>query len=475
MAVSTHYKRARGYFENITNKESLPGKEATILLIGSTGMGKSTLGNYLLDPNGQKKYFSTAKGNKPETQHTQIGQATFTGHAIEALQLQYSSVKLTVIDTPGLNESDAADLKHMIGIVEQLEEQSEIAACIVVVKFNAKIDAQYKKTIEYYSRLLPSLFEKNVFVVMTDYATDPRSVAMRERQGINVDQIVETTAQEIVHSAKLSYGNLMVFQLDCLPFNPEEITYSEDVRNSIFEYIMQLQPIALANLKVAKTERLLQMDKERIKKYEGEIDGYKERLIELNQHSKITLDTIQKIESNVAQCCAKIDAIERELEEKDTPDLVTAVSWSVDTRWKFLTTQKQGCELKSKWKIVKVRQWTNGKCDWGEVQVTDHTFKGKVKGKFSRGLYANVILETEKHTKYATEIHQLKQELEIAKSNLESEENHLSAYREKEKKYEEDIATFEKFIQEKRVKIKMLEATRVTIPEARKRLDSITA
>ena len=103
------------------------------------------------------------------------------------------------------------------------------------------------------------------------------------------------------------------------------------------------------------------------------------------------------------------------------------------------------------------------------------TFKGKVKGKFLRGLYANVILETEKYTKYATEIHQLKQELEIAKSNRESEENHLSAYREKEKKYEKDIATFEKFIHEKRVKIKMLESKRVTIRMARKWLGTITA
>ena len=119
-------------------------------------------------------------------------------------------------------------------------------------------------------------------------------------------------------------------------------------------------------------------------------------MIELNQHSKITLDTIQKIESNVAQCCAKIDAIERELEEKDTPDLVTAVSWSVDTRWKFLTTQKQGCELISKWKIAKVRQWTNGKCDWGEVEVTDYTQLDGI--KFTTVSHFSILGFTYKYT-----------------------------------------------------------------------------
>ena len=69
----------------------------------------------------------------------------------------------------------------MIGIVEQLEKEQEITACIIVVKFDSKIDTQYRKTIEYYSQLLPSLFEKNVFIVMTDYATDPRTIAMREQ------------------------------------------------------------------------------------------------------------------------------------------------------------------------------------------------------------------------------------------------------------------------------------------------------
>ena len=58
-----------------------------------------------------------------------------------------------------------------------------------------------------------------------------------------------------------------------------EVAYSDGVRNSILEYIMQLQPINLANLKVAKTEYLVHVDREQIKNYEGKINGYKQRLI----------------------------------------------------------------------------------------------------------------------------------------------------------------------------------------------------
>ena len=419
----------------------------------------------------KRKCFATAKDNTPETQDTQSQNSVFNGAAVE--DLQYSSVKFTVIDTPGLNESDAADLKHMIGIVEKLEKQSEIAACILVVKFNAKIDAQYRKTIEYYSRLLPSLFEKNVFVVMTDFAMDPRSVAMRRNQGINVDIIIENTAIEIARSANLNDENPMVFHLDCLPFSSDEAEYSEDVRSSIFEYIVQLQPIRLNNLTVAKTERLLQIDNEEIRQHEGEIDGYTERLIELNRQSQKVLNTIRKKESSVAELKAKISEKLRELNEKDTDELVTTATWSVDTEGKFARTQIKGCHLESKWKIANVRTWSNGKCKWTGIEQTWYAFKGRVVGKFSHGLYANVVLETEKRTKYAKDIGQLKKALEDAMKEYESEKKDLEAYSKKQTMFEADIANLEGFIHEKSERIHLLKGIRITISEAKERLQKM--
>lgn len=62
---------AKGYVEQLTYTTSkLSSKNVTVLLIGSTGNGKSTLGNYLLDPERRVKFFKTAKANKPETQNT---------------------------------------------------------------------------------------------------------------------------------------------------------------------------------------------------------------------------------------------------------------------------------------------------------------------------------------------------------------------------------------------------------------------
>lgn len=141
----------------------------------------------------------------------------------------------------------------------------------------------------------------------------------------------------------------------------------------------------MSNLMVAKTERLRMTDADKIKKHEGEIEGYKVRLIECNLRSKNALNIIQAKELRIEALSAEIDSTKRKLQEKDTHELVTANSWFVGAEWKFFSTQ---CDIKSKWKISNARKWTNGKCEWIDLQETENTFKGKVKGKFMCGLHA---------------------------------------------------------------------------------------
>lgn len=159
-----------------------------VLLIGSTGSGKSTLGNFLIDPDDSSSTpaFAVATDNKPMTKSTKVADVPIT--ATRDIENFTGEKALVIIDTPGLNESKSEDLLHMKDIIERLNKVKRIKACVFVVKFSAKIDQQYKDTIDYYSQLLPDLFKSNVLVVVTDYQTDKRSEAMRKRQRINVEE-----------------------------------------------------------------------------------------------------------------------------------------------------------------------------------------------------------------------------------------------------------------------------------------------
>ena len=450
--------------------KSASSKHLSILMIGSTGNGKSSLGNFLIDPSdehilGMNKVFRTARSSKPETQLVQCAYDRLVNPSLQ------------VIDTPGLNESASKDLSHMIQIVKKLKELKSITACIFCIKFESKIDAQYKATVAYYRRLLPSLFEGNIIIVLTNFPTDRRSVLLREKQGVDVNAIICDAQDEIVDIGNLSF-NPPVFLIDSLPLSEEERRTSENCRSSILGYIKQsLQPIWIKELYVAKTPALKELDEKEIKRLDGEIHGYNMRLKEVNKEDEKVLDDIEQVQKEAAELRGEIRSIEAELQEKDSTKTVTVKTWNLQTSWKWFRSQTESFVVTAEYPIVDVTQWDNGHLTWKEFEwseVPGHAH-GTVEGKWFRGLYATVNLLAEKRVRYEKRVKFCKNKL------AEKEQAHgvvmksLKEYQNLAEEHREEIKLLNEYIEKRNKRKEDISTDPISIDEANKRLVELTA
>ncbi|XP_011406668.1 PREDICTED: uncharacterized protein LOC105314282 [Amphimedon queenslandica] len=440
----------------------------SVLLIGSTGMGKSTLGNFLLNPDDKhlfnKQTFPSATTNRPMTEEVKVVSKRVR---IEASK----SEMLTIIDTPGYIKNGEKDLLHIINIIRKLNECGEIKACILVIKFSSKIDAQCKATMKHYSRLLPDLFDKNVIIVMTEFYTDTRSEALRKRQCIDVEQVKRNTIIELTKYSnnQISYSP-QLFTIDCLPMTSAEKETSLIERKAILNYVFQLPPIRIKIQKIPKPDYIIHKDAQENDKLQGQIKGYSERLKEFYKTSKEALEDAHKKEREFNEIESKINNLETNLRDKNTTEDVVASQWSFNGGWIRSRLMTRDFNVKSPHKITNYSM--NGNCEFNDVVQTSYTVSGRVQGKFSRRINASVIAYTEKRIKYADEIEDSKRRLSIENTNLTQCKSACEDFHKIHEESETEIKLLEQQIDEIRATAARFQSDFMTLDEAMSKLKS---
>ena len=528
-----------------------------VLLIGSTGSGKSALGNFLLDPTGKKQFFEVSSNNLPTTQETKgvehlveyqkmkpkskevaaydskssypkqhdgskicepasedsingdgdtsseappddggytagiYGQpgaghseatsgatgrtfAKMFTHVPHVSMPQFFKVKtmvesLKIIDTPGLNESGEKDLEHMIGVVRMLHKFEFVRSCIFVVKFKATIDAQYRKTIEFYSKQLPSLFRKSCIIVMTNYATDPYSEIRREECNINYNEIQENVRQE-VRECSCTTSEPIVFPIDSRPA-PRTPTYQDEldrslhVRNAILSKIFSHTPLDVRDIKVAKSESMLQKHAQRINDCKNEISEHNMELKRANQTKAKSLDAIQLKEADVTAIDEEIVRLTEELEDKNSDDIVTVAEWVIERPFKWFKWQSTPFQMKPPCEIDNVKRWTNG-CSTIQYKRGEDMITGVVQGNFMRGLYASVTLEAKKKIKFAQDIINIRQKTADKRKKHSELKQELKEEIESADKTDIAIKSLSDIHEAKRVLIAKLASNQMTLEDA---------
>lgn len=439
--------------------------DTAFLLVGSTGQGKSSLGNFLLtDPYATtatrtRPQFQPARSNKPQTRRVEYRHVMGRG--------------VRVVDTPGLNESDCDDLEHMIDVVKVLQRLKYISACILCIRFESKIDTQYKTTIDYYRNLLPTLFEANVVIVVTNYQTDSRSDKLRKMQGIDVDEVITNFQKEVIEIGHMTYRP-QVFKIDSLPMDDAERQLSANTRKAIFDYIKDtLIPVDVRGLMVAKTAALLHLDAEKVAELEGEITGYNKRLQEVNQQAEEVLNQIEAKEKVMTEMKIELDQLKLELQSMDTEEPTISAQWSLEQGRKLFRKPTKDFKIMSEWPVIDFTKWDNGDLVWSEIRQEGNTLQGTVTGKFSHGLYASVILWTSKRFKYATNIDSLRTAILKKEDDLAESRQQYSEYKARQNKHTQAIRDLEKYIEDVNVKKAKLSRREMTLDEATTRLQEL--
>ena len=166
-----------------------------LILVGSTGQGKSTLGNFLLKPeldhiwdeNGQRRTFQVGEDRLSCTQHCAVSTS--------------GDGSVTIMDTPGLNETHQKDLGYMINVVKSAHVLGSVHAVILVMKTESRMDQTYKDTVLYYQQLFGAeTFAAHLVIVHPDFKESSKKY--QDHPG-KIQKIMQQSAEDVQNLLKL--------------------------------------------------------------------------------------------------------------------------------------------------------------------------------------------------------------------------------------------------------------------------------
>lgn len=166
-----------------------------------------------------------------------------------------------------------------------------------------------------------------------------------------------------------------------------------------------------------------------------------------------------------------IEKMDRSIKEHDNDELITVDVWNAKETWEWFEWLERDFDLKYEILIDKFDKITNGKSNFKIEQENIHQIKGKLIGKFMRGLYASIEVKTKKSTKYASKIISDKKEKEILTMKLkiyQDKYDNLVKNQQDNIKLIQDLERFNLKLNEEN---KILFQDKMTLEEARQRLN----
>ena len=281
-------------------------KDLKVVFIGETGVGKSQLGNFIL----QNEFFKVGDGKSSETEIISEGNIYLDGMSV------------TIVDTPGLNDTGSKDEEIMNKIVKKFKDDNSIDGIILVYSFRAPRRVQKHRElvnnlIEIFGK---DLLEKRLKVIFTNSAV-----------GEERDEIEEKKERQQMNDTK-EFLDYMIMEHEMIFLNSKKKFYDRFVKE-IIELLNQIYDIkekygSINNALIKKKElefieKEKQKEKERmekeLKRQKEEYERKQKKQKEESERRQKELE--RKMKEELAMHQKELERQQKEFERKQKEEL----------------------------------------------------------------------------------------------------------------------------------------------------------
>ena len=287
---------------------------AKLLLVGETGNGKSSLGNFILN----RKVFSVSDNPKAETKITR-GE-----YGID------NTKDIFVIDTPGLQDSEGADKEHLVQMVDYIKNNPGLQAIIIVFNFHQPRLALYIKTlIKLLCNIFPGAnFWSYVGLVWTKfYYYLPQEVKNQSQNTVSklmleiLDLVREANGDNTINSFPTFFVDSDFEKKD--QFSCDEI-------NRLIAWVHQLIPLDVSKVKKADPvikEIIEESDIKVTKNVIGNVEHIKKEYFKRNKNihydGNVSYSNWIKIKEDNLKNVLPKQLLEEKIQKKEIPTITT--------------------------------------------------------------------------------------------------------------------------------------------------------
>ena len=281
-------------------------KDLKVVFIGETGVGKSQLGNFIL----QNEFFKVGDGKSSETEIISEGNIYLDGMSV------------TIVDTPGLNDTGSKDEEIMNKIVKKFKDDNSIDGIILVYSFRAPRRVQKHRElvnnlIEIFGK---DLLEKRLKVIFTNSAV-----------GEERDEIEEKKERQQMNDTK-EFLDYMIMEHEMIFLNSKKKFYDRFVKE-IIELLNQIYDIkekygSINNALIKKKElEFIEKEKQKEKeRMEKELRRQKEEYERKQKKQKEESERRQKelerkMKEELAMHQKELERQQKEFERKQKEEL----------------------------------------------------------------------------------------------------------------------------------------------------------